>query len=118
MGVIIKERNGVFYNSFCVYDEDSYELDICDFANTNYGNFTKEELFWSIYEMILIPSHLYSYDCLEFEDKVHLFEISDNRDGEDEVWIKIEVVGTDEGYSIMRWLRTKTIKEAVIEFYT
>ncbi len=80
MSIVLREKDGVIYNSFCIYKEGWYEVDPYSIRNTNYGNYTKEELFWAIYERILIPNHLYSYDRSILDDRVHLFEITDDDD--------------------------------------
>ncbi len=110
----VNQVGNVYYNSFSIiFARDCIDLDIIE--NTDYGDFTKEELFWSIYERVLIPSHLYSYDSSPYDDKIHLFEIKDGES--DEVFLFIEFVGVTDGYNQLKNLRQKTLNEATTDFY-
>ena len=116
MGTQIKKYGNIFYNSYTVEFDEDYEECADEITNTDYGKFTKEELFWAIYEKVLIPSGLYSYENSPYDDKVHLHHIVDEPDG-NTVGLFLEFVDINEGYNFLHDVKNTPLDDVLRQFF-
>ncbi len=80
--------------------------------NKNYGSFEKKELFWAVYDQIILPVR--EAEGVEPDHSIHLFYIED--DG-DMLVLHYNVDDYDESYCEIRGVEKMTLNDAMTVVY-
>lgn len=113
MRVKLEGIDGLFAVGECgIVDLDLYEDQEPAVENKNYGNFEKKELFWAVYDQIILPVR--ETAGVDPDHSIRLLFIED--DG-DELVLHYNVDDIDESYFVVRGVGNMTLDDVMTAAY-